>query len=85
MKVEVTGIVAGGMPYYTVRDCNGIYHAIGFEQIKRIINKAKERGEEVEVNDISTFLGEHNKLLEYLKNEKGRKNGKERKESLPLL
>jgi len=67
MKIEVSNIVAGNMPYYTVRSGNGTYYAIGFEQVISFVNEAKSRGEGIEVEDISVFLNEHNKLLEAIK------------------
>jgi len=67
MIIEVSNIIADDKPYYTIRDGNMIYHAIGFEQVKRFVDEAKSRGEEIEVKDISAFLTEHNKLLELLK------------------
>ena len=53
-------------PYYTIICKDGTYNALGYEQVKRFIDEAKNKKEKIEIERIDKLLNEHNKLIELI-------------------
>jgi len=71
MKIELSQIYNNN-PYYTIHQNGSIFHAFGYENVKKFVEEAKSKGEEIEVGGMEKLLEEHNKLLKFIggKNEK---------------
>jgi len=66
MKIELTRIY-NNKPYYTIRHEDGtISYAFGYEQVRKCVEEAKNRREEIELVE-TKFLEEHSELVALLK------------------
>ena len=78
MKIKVSDIFNDTI-YCKIKDKSGaIYHSLGFDQAKEFIDKAVERGEEIEFEGVPRFLEQYRRLEDYIKNIKKREKWEKR-------
>ena len=57
-------------PYYEIRKGRKVCYALGSYQAIDIIKSLREKREQIKVKGIDKILNEHNKLIEFIKNDK---------------